>query len=55
MIKGEGKEERDQDQSDAFRLPIISIKALHDINPVRLLMCVGFLGESLIMSEMRGR
>lgn len=28
------------DQSNEFKLLIISIKALQDINPVRLLMCV---------------
>lgn len=37
----EGRRERDGDQSGAFKLLIISIKALHDINPVRLLMCLG--------------
>lgn len=38
----EGRGERDGDQSNAFKLLIISIEALHDINPVRLLMCIGF-------------
>lgn len=38
----EGRRERGRDQSNAFKLLIISIKALQDINPVRLLMCIGF-------------
>lgn len=54
MIKG--TEEEDRDQSAAFKLIIISIKVLHDINPVSLLMCVGFgwWGSCLIMIERKG-
>ena len=37
----EGRREKGGDQSDAFKLLIISIKALQDNNPVRLLTCTG--------------
>lgn len=56
----EGRRERGRDQSNAFKLLIISIKALQDINPVRLLMCIGFWarlnydGEEWVTIQRRG-
>lgn len=41
MMKGRREREGGGDQSDAFKLLIISIKALQDINPAAPFMCVG--------------
>lgn len=44
MMKRRREREGGGDQSNAFKLLIISIKALQDINPVRRFMCVGEVG-----------
>lgn len=44
MMKRRREKEGGGDQSNAFKLLIISIKALQDINPVTRFMCVGERG-----------